>query len=371
MGNLVGCWPGATLLLFVVGCADTPTQTPISSCAVAAGIRPAAAPTDGRCNATPRLIVRSSSFPRSPEAVMVGVSSIVPSPPDLYYSLFAIDGSRAGRYLSAPLLRVALSGGDATVLAADAWYSVRLLLPEHMIVTAADTSLAGLGDAIIDLPLTGQAPTKLFTLPSDDGIDDGFASDGRFLFFGARRGIEAVPLHPDQPTTSALTLVRDAVIDDLAVLGQRLIFSQPQGEVQSVQLPAGADATVTPLAMTGLAPTDFTVCGDYLCWLDEGNNALEQLNPSSGTVTNLITLTGALASADGFRFDGQDFYVLGNDFANTETIARVPRDGGCAVPVVSMPVSETRAFAVDDACLYWANADGIFSIAKSAEGARQ
>lgn len=330
---------------------------------------PATPPSDDRCDVTPRLIVSADDFPRPPLAAAVGVSSIVPSAPDLYYSLYAIDNS--GIYLSAPLLRIALSGGDATVLASDAWYSGRLRLPGHIIVTATDTSQAGRGDAILDLPTSHEPMTTLFTLPSDDRIGNGFATDGMFVFFDGRGGIEAVPLMAAQPGTPALTLVPDAITDGLAVLGQQLFFSRPQGELQSVDLPARSDGAVTMLGRTGVAPVDLTACGNQVCWLDEVNNALEQIDPGGGAVTTLLTLTGELASAENLGFDGENFYVLGDDGANTETIARIPRAGGCAVPVVSMPRNSSQAFAVDDECLYWSNTDGIFSIVKSAAGVRQ
>jgi hypothetical protein len=88
--------------------------------------------------------------------------------------------------------------------------------------------------------------------------------------------------------------------------------------------------------------------------------------PSGGKLRTLVPFTGPFANAYAFVFDGTDFYIMGTDASSsTQSIVRVPAGGGCATLIATMPVSEGKALAVDDECIYWSNADGLFSLGKS------
>jgi hypothetical protein len=144
----------------------------------------------------------------------------------------------------------------------------------------------------------------------------------------------------------------------------------PQGSVESIPLPPGAAGMVTTLA-TGLPPGAEALmsCGSNACWL-AGDSALEELSPTGGPTTTIATLTGALASVLNVVFDGTSFFVVGDtDYpATTDNIEIIPGNGGSPVVVVSTPSLGAGAIAVDDECVYWSSAKGIFSLAKTARG---
>jgi hypothetical protein len=99
---------------------------------------------------------------------------------------------------------------------------------------------------------------------------------------------------------------------------------------------------------------------------DQTHNSLELMSPSGGQISRVV-LTGSLATAYSFAFDGTDFYVIGTD-QTTQTLARVPADGSCPADLVHMPLGLPVAVAVDGECVYWSNAQGIYNLAKVAEG---
>jgi hypothetical protein len=49
-------------------------------------------------------------------------------------------------------------------------------------------------------------------------------------------------------------------------------------------------------------------------------------------------------------------------------LGRMALDGSGSTILATMPASGGGSVAVDDACVYWGNALGIFSLAKSAAG---
>lgn len=67
-------------------------------------------------------------------------------------------------------------------------------------------------------------------------------------------------------------------------------------------------------------------------------------------------------------FDGADFYIVGGESGTTERLGRMATDGSSSVILATMPAGGGGSVAVDDECVYWSNALGIFSLAKTAEG---
>jgi hypothetical protein len=297
------------------------------------------------------------------------VGTIIASTSDLYYSIYVIQSGRAGFFLPGSVMRIPLGGGQSTQVASGSLFGQPLLTATSVLFLASNTLPNNASNAIISVPLSGGPPTPIVTLASGDGFLNGIATDGTFVYFGDQRGLEAVPLASDSGNPAPVPVVPGALTDGIGVFGRHLIFTLPQGSVESVPLPAQANSPVTTLGTTGPAPVDLTSCGSNACWLDQGSNALEEIDPRGGRITTIATLTGPLANAFTFAFDGTDFYVTGTDASQTiQSLARVPGDGGCPVIIASMPPSDSIAVAVDDECVYWSSSNGIFSLAKSADG---
>jgi hypothetical protein len=271
------------------------------------------------------------------------------------------------------MMRVPLRGGESTEVTSDYIFFNHPLLTDTAVIFHAQAA-SDPSEAILSFPLSGGPPTTILSLPTGDGFGDGFASDGRFLYFSDSHGLEALPLTADAGPSDMVTLVAGAETNGMGVFGKELVFLVPHGpeatsvgKVQSVPLPPRTDAVVTMLGMSGPSPWGFTTCGSDACWLDDGTHALESFAPSSGKLRTIVQLAGPFAEANAFVFDGTDVYLSGCDAScSVRSIVRIPADGGCAAVLVTMPPSDyDSALAVDDECIYWANADGIFSLAKS------
>jgi hypothetical protein len=104
-------------------------------------------------------------------------------------------------------------------------------------------------------------------------------------------------------------------------------------------------------------------CGETLCWMSGPplNARLRQLE-RDGSVT---TLAGDLSQPHDLVFDGTSFFVStgGGGLA----LYRIPATGG--QPVLIHGAANLSSLALDDACLYWSSATGIYSWALSAANA--
>lgn len=294
-------------------------------------------------------------------------ATIIAAASDLYYVCLP---SHPGCVDNGPfnLMRIPLGGGQPTLLAtATNGFRGSALTGTSLIVGETNPT----GDAIISVPLNGGPPSTVVTLPftslTSARLGSGFATDGTFVYFGdTQGGVEAMPLAPDSGSPAMVTLTTD-VPDGLGVFAQQLIVALPQGGVESVPLPPQANSPVTMLGTAGSAPQDLFPCGSDECWFTEAPNALWKIDLVVGQPTTIATLTGPLAAVRGVVFDATNFYVIGYDSAfKTASLGRVPADGGCPVFLVTMP--PWGSVAVDDECVYWANSQGIFNLAKTAQG---
>ena len=352
---------------------DAPESVPLPDCgsppADAEGGATPLAPLDGRCDLTPRLLVSASTYPTPTGAgpVDVGVGVLTATGSGLYYAVYVVQTSCQGcAFLPGNVMRIPLGGGQPASIASGYLFGQPVLTATSLLFLALSTPPASDSDAILSVPLTGGPVRTLFTLPSSDGFANGLATDGTFAYFGDQQGLEAIPIASDSGAPAMTTIVPGALTDGIGVFGQRLLFTLPQGGIESVLLPPAANSPVTTLGNTGPAPVDLQPCGSVACWLDEQNGTLEEMSPQGGTITR-IPLTSGFGSANAFAFDGTDFYVMGGD-PKTNLLARIPGAGGCPVIIATMSTSNSSAAAVDDECIYWANGAGIYSVAKSAHG---
>jgi hypothetical protein len=285
---------------------------------------------------------------------------------DLYYVIFVeepLDGGN-GNTFSSSVMRVPLAGGEPTQVASGSVFGQPILTATSVLVLGGSILPSG-GDAIVSIPLSGSPSTPIVALATNSVLVNGLATDGTFAYFGDQNGLQAARLGSD---SALVTIVPGGNADGMAVFGQRLIFATDPAEVDSVALPPQVNAPVTTLGTTGPGPIGLTSCGSKACWLDETTNTLEEIEPLGGAIDR-IALTGPLATPYTFVFDGRDFYVIGEDASDTvQSLARVPGSGGGLAIVATMPPTDPTAVAVDDECVYWSNARGIFSVAKSAQG---
>ncbi len=258
-------------------------------------------PPDGRCGSTPRMLVSPSTFPVPTDAgpVSAGVGSIVASASDLYYTIYVVQANGAGlsnAYLAGSVMRIPLGGGQPTQVASGYFFGLPVLGATSVFFKASNAYPNNGSDAIVSVPLAGGPPTTVLTLASNDPLLNGLATDGTFVYFGDQDGVEAIPLESDSGAPARMTLTPGAITDGMGVFGQHLIFTLPQGGVESVPLPPRPNSPVTMLGTSAAAPVELTSCGSNACWLAEGSNSLDEMSPLGGTPTTIATLTGPLAN---------------------------------------------------------------------------
>jgi hypothetical protein len=322
-------------------------------------------PPDARCGLTPRMLASAGTFPRPASDagnLEVIALDLVANASDLYYVISVLEnnGPLFSPYLPGSVMRVPLSGGQPIMVASGALLRRPLLTATSVILAEMMSS----GEAIVSLPVDGSTPTTLATY--DPPSLAGPVTDGNYVYFSDLDGIEAVPLATGSAGATVVTLSSDAP-NELAVFGQRLIYLLPQGAVDSIPLPPAANSPVTTLGTGASGPADLMPCGTDACWLGEGADAIMRIAPTGGAIS-VILLPADLARPLSVAFDGADFYIVGGEFGTTERLGRMATDGSSSVILATMPAGGGGSVAVDDQCVYWSNALGIFSLAKTAEG---
>jgi hypothetical protein len=343
------------------------------------------APANGRCGATPRLLVSASSYPVTPGATDVYVSAIAVDGPDVYYVLSEWGANISyGELIVEPqeagaVMRVPAAGGQPVQVAGGYVFEAPTFTPTSLILGEANLVDGGTsGGAIVSLPRDGSPPTTLVGLDTNDWFAPSGQSpvtDGTFVYYVDELGVEVVPASPDSAGGKP-TLIASESPFRLGIFGQRLLLFT-SGAVESLPLGSSDAATETTLA-TGLpdGAVEVAACGNNACWLDEPLSVLEEIDPAGGPVKTIANLSGQFQSTGNVVFDGTTFFIEGTYAEEVSTglgtmaIARVPGDGGPSVRLVTVPESHGGgALAVDDACVYFASSAGIFSLAKTAEGA--
>ena len=329
----------------------------------------AEAPPEGRCGLTPRLLVSASTFPRPPSDagnLEVVALELVANASDLYYVISAAEnnGPLFSPILAGSVLRVPLGGGQPTLVASGFTFQRPVLTTTSVILGERNAYPNNYSDAIVSIPLDGGAPTTIVTLP--DSLLAGPVTDGTYVYFTDQGGIEAVPLASGSTSPAPVTLA-SSLSAAIGVFGQRLLFFLPQGDVDSVSLPPESNCPVTTLGTSAAGPADVMPCGSDACWLGEGAEALMRIDPAGGPIA-VMPLPSDLASPSNVVFDGVDFYIIDGEFGTTERLGRMSADGSASVILATMPAGGGGSVAVDDECIYWSNALGIFSLAKTAEG---
>jgi hypothetical protein len=332
------------------------------------------APADGRCGLTPTKLVDASTYPVPMGAAKVGAGPLVVDGPDLYYVTYSLSPGIAMTYMAGSVQRIPAAGGAPTEVASGYVFS-RPAFTSTSVILQRDNAYPNMNaDDVVALPRAGGAPTTLVTFDVNETPISSPVTDGTFLYLATSDGPRAVPLAA--PTNQMAVSAgpsgagggggRADPPSAVLPVGGRLVMTFPQGDVRSAPLPPATGDAVT--LATGLppGPSDLTSCGTSACWL--AGSRLERIAPSAGPATTVTDLSGSFVWAATFAFDGTRFYVVAESAfdAPPDTIVTVPAGGGA--PVVLVRTREAGGLAVDDECLYWSSADGIFSVAKAAPG---
>ena len=329
-------------------------------------------PQTGRCGPTPRLLVSAASYWQGDAgAGSVDVVGMALDGSDLYFSV------AMGSMLPIPpgaLMHVSTNGGPVTQLADGYEFQVPITTPTSVIVGVLDAS-SYLG-GILSVPRNGGAATPLVTF-NDELFRTPPVADGTSVYFVDNAGVQSVPVTAGAAPASA-TQVASGQPNGLAVFGQRLLLLT-LGTITEIPI-GSSDAGAEAIPIDGSAGElvgSLIPCGANVCWLAGagiGDEVVEQIDPTSGAVSTLASVSsGTPAFAQYFAFDGTNFFVLGKSVASGSTAAAIERispQDGTAVTVANLPASDYNlgGFAVDDACVYFTTAAGIYSLSSSAVG---
>jgi hypothetical protein len=331
-------------------------------------------PQSNRCGATPRLLVSAASYWQGDAgAGTASVGRMALDGSDLYFIVELDSTPPAAALPPGALMHVSTQGGPVTQLADGYEFQQLFVTPTSIIVGVLDgSSLLG---GILSVPRAGGAATPIAWF-NDDFFFTPPVTDGTSFYFVDNAGVRSVPLAAGAALAS-VTQVATGQPDGLAVFAQRLLLLYRGSIIQEVPIgPSGPGAE----AVLGGGPVgdlqgSLIHCGANACWLTDdsmGDDAVQQMDPTSGATSTRVSVSGGTAYPDFFAFDGTNFFVLAvsGSSPSSATIERIPPQGGAPVTVANLPPSyyNTGGFAVDDACVYFTTAAGIYSLSSSAEG---
>ena len=335
---------------------------------VAVDAEPIGAPADGRCDQTPRMLVnaRALQIGGYPGPVSANLGDVVVGGADLYFTARGASLRGGG---TAAVMRVPRGGGTSMTVATASQDVGRPVITDTAVVFTAQTS--DTEDTILMGPLGGVPPRALATLPADE-LSNGFAADDTFAYFAAIDGIYAVPLQPDGGSASLIPMTtwmpaNRGLPDGLGLFGNQLIFGLSQGGIESVPLPPQANSPVTTLGTGHEGGMVVIPSGPTSRWLGWYGYDLQQIDPQGHVLSTLST--GSLRWED-LAFDGTSFFAVGNSpgllYGDLVAgfLARISVSDGTITTLGTM--EEAVDVAVDDECVYWTSASGLYSLSKTA-----
>jgi hypothetical protein len=200
-------------------------------------------------------------------------------------------------------------------------------------------------------------------LASTAGPVKALVADTENVYFVDSVATKRVPL-----LGGAVETIANATPSSLGIAGQTLYLADEYGTTVSAVPTAGGQATV--LASNQAGPEYPVPCGagfSSLCWANTGtasaaqqpNGALMELGASPGSAP--VTIISGLVGSDDLIYDGTTFFVTSGFLGG---LTQISSDGRMAVAdFIGEPA---RTLAIDRSCLYWAGAEGVWSIARSA-----
>ena len=325
-----------------------------------------------RCGPTPRLLVSATNYwPGHASDGTAYVAGMALAGTDLYYSAVIPDSPMPIK--PGALMHVSTTGGAATQLEDGYQFQIPIVTPNSVVVGVIDGS-AYLG-GILSVPRNGGAATPLATF-DDEIFGSPPVADETSFYFVDNAGVQSVPL-ATAGAPAAPTQLASGQPNGLAISGQRLLLLA-QGTITQIPIGPGGAGTETNLGYgpPGELRGSLIPCGANACWLttaEIGENAVQQIDPTSGAVSTVASMSGGPAPYPFyFAFDGTDFFVLAvsGSAPASAAIERFSGLGAAPVIVANLPPSyvNTGGFAVDDACVYFTTAAGLYSLSSSAEG---
>jgi hypothetical protein len=321
-------------------------------------------PTGDPCDETPRMLANARALhvdgAAGPLSAHIGAIAVHGS--DVYYTAWGVSFAAGA---NSAVMRVPRVGGASTVIASGFEIGASAITDTQVVFTAQPSPQE---DAIITVPLAGGTPTIVATFSVD--LTNGVAADDDFAYFTRTGGMYAVPLNAGAGSASPVTITTQVpshqLPDGLGLFGNQLIFGWSQGGLESVPLPPRADSPVTTLGAGHEGGMLIVPSGPSSAWLAWAGYDLQQIDPQGNVLSTLST--GALPWCD-LAFDGTAFFAVGNGptlYGNLVPgfLARISVADGAITTLGTM--EDASDVAVDDQCVYWASAAGLFSLAKTA-----
>jgi hypothetical protein len=313
------------------------------------------------CGPTPTRIVDAKSFV-SPDAAVTGVQDpgVGVNATDLFFSLNLMPSGETDK---GSIVRVPIRGGTQTMLATGTTVELQAVTSTRVLFWKADDGQSG---ELATMHVYAVSPHGGSATPLLAASDIFLGNDDQNAYFASAAGTSALSL-ADASAKLLTKAITSATATVAASLGTDLIVAETGGTLMSVPL-SGA-GPVTTLA-TKQDVDHLFACGTAVCWTTTmasitSGVSLMKLTPGSEPLA-LIPASdeGALSFLFGLLFDGTNFYwTQGDSFG---ALDRLPSAGGTPTSLVSM--SGPGSLAMDEACLYWSNFDGIYSLAKSSVG---
>ncbi len=322
------------------------------------------ASTGGKCGPTAKLLVDYMAISSDLDAG-VAVPEVEVNDTHLYFNLNLIYGTATTTMLrDAYIMRVPLRGGEAERVAhipngMDGTVQ-SFALTKDAVISGQAAPLGtenGLG-AVLRIPLAGGEPTML--APAKLGMG-ALVVDDKNVYFVDAEGTESVSLAGG----AVRTLSQPGTPISLALIGDTLYMADikdglQDGTISSVPT-AGGDVTVLAQGLSN--PWPMTACGTDLCWFEgvsQSSFAARLVRMAADGGTPKMLAQGFL-EPHAIVFDGKYFFIT--DGSIGIDILRVPAAGGEPVRVTSNAAFD---LALDDECLYWSNAAGIWSMSLAA-----
>jgi hypothetical protein len=299
------------------------------------------------CTAQPKQLVDLSNVVAL-DADVSGVTTpfITIDSTYLYYTLSITDLVKSTE--TSTLFRVPLGGGTIEKIT-EVTQIAGVFLTAKAAVLGSGAYMAPTED-IVSVPLDGGAPTTLVS-----AIGGIYGIDAQSIYY-SDGAVRAIPVGGGSPRT-----ITSIAAENLVSIGGQLYFSDASGNISVVPAAGGTPQVVATQQMSPL----LVACGQDLCWMttppgvDGGSFAFERLAPG-GTTTQLTT-TSTLSEPHQLVSDGVDLYVAAG--SGNGVVLRIPGSGGAPVTMVS--TFSVGGVALDDACLYWSDGNGIYNVAKT------
>jgi hypothetical protein len=373
-------WRASAALVALVGCGGTSTGGSNDS-----GTQGRDASLAPHCASTPTKLVDPADFLGAglglPTGSGVSVAiNVAVSGSDIFYVL----GIQQNLEQNATIMRVSSAGGAPSLVAtvADPFSPERIVATPGALFyqVSNDATDGGFVRTLLRVVPGGGPPSPIAHLDGSVAPETWFASDGQNLYYVDDDGTERTPL-----AGGAIQKIASQRGDLAVVGGNVVIVDGPTGNVYAIPSAGGASTLLAPGQTNANRPF---ACGDDVCWLTGGQaspSGADFIQPADGGLPvfdcgpldeacvfwGLVRLRAnarpaTVLASRGYApvdilFDGSDFYFSVGGDASPGGIGKIGGAGGLPVGL-----EEGYGFAVDDACLYWANLDGVFSVAKSA-----